>query len=261
MNVIARQRFISRAEPYFSKADFLYNAMAQRLQQRFEGLRIDPVRVLELGARGDGVRNFLTRLYPEAQYDQVAAPLSEAAFQTLVPDQYDIIISNLSFTAWADAYDALLRVRFALKSKGVFFFSLLGPDSLQELRQAFSFDRYPHVMDFHDMHNVGDLLLQCGFENPVMEGEYMTVQYRRLERLFQDLRHMGWQYAGDNRRRGLMPKRVWNTALERYLKVDSPAHYPMTLEMILGHAWVGEPVGRQEGSETEVLVPLDRLHK
>ena len=60
-------------------------------------------------------------------------------------------------------------------------FSTLGPDSLKELRSAFA-DGYAHTQRFIDMHDFGDMLVGCGFADPVMDMEVLTpVSYTHLD--------------------------------------------------------------------------------
>jgi malonyl-CoA O-methyltransferase len=39
----------------------------------------------------------------------------------------------------------------------------------------------PHVNTFADMHDIGDQLLQSGFQSPVMEMETLTLTYCQLK--------------------------------------------------------------------------------
>ncbi len=53
-----------------------------------------------------------------------------------------------------------------LKPGGVVIFSTLGPDTLKELRAAFTgVDGYEHVNQFIDMHDIGDALVKHGLTN------------------------------------------------------------------------------------------------
>lgn len=50
----------------------------------------------------------------------------------------------------------------ALSVGGLMMFSTFGPDTLKELRASFS-DGQIHTQRFADMHDYGDMLLECGF--------------------------------------------------------------------------------------------------
>ena len=61
-------------------------------------------------------------------------------------------------------------------------FTTFGPDTLKELAQASA--EPPGVSPVHafiDMHDLGDALIASGLSDPVMEMEYLTLTYDRLE--------------------------------------------------------------------------------
>jgi hypothetical protein len=51
----------------------------------------------------------------------------------------------------------------------------------------------PHVNTFADMHDIGDQLLQSGFQSPVMEMETLTLTYQSVTDLLRDLKAIGAQ--------------------------------------------------------------------
>jgi malonyl-CoA O-methyltransferase len=61
-------------------------------------------------------------------------------------------------------------------------FSTLGPDTLKELRSSFV-DGYAHTQRFADMHDLGDMVVGCGFADPVMDMEVVTLTYDDLDAL------------------------------------------------------------------------------
>jgi malonyl-CoA O-methyltransferase len=52
-------------------------------------------------------------------------------------------------------------------------------------------DNKPHVNTFADMHDIGDQLLQSGFQSPVMEMETLTLTYQSVTDLLRDLKAIG----------------------------------------------------------------------
>jgi hypothetical protein len=49
---------------------------------------------------------------------------------------------------------------------------------IKELKKSWAVvDNKPHVNTFADMHDIGDQLLQSGFQSPVMEMETLTLTY------------------------------------------------------------------------------------
>jgi malonyl-CoA O-methyltransferase len=76
-----------------------------------------------------------------------------------------------------------------LKNNGLILFSTFGPNTLKELKKSWAVvDNKPHVNTFADMHDIGDQLLQSGFQSPVMEMETLTLTYQSVT----DLLRMGF---------------------------------------------------------------------
>ena len=78
-----------------------------------------------------------------------------------------------------------------LKVNGLLMFSTLGPDTLKELQRRVrakrkrrtASRRSEHTIEFVDMHDLGDMLVESGFEIPVMDQEVLTITYKSPESL------------------------------------------------------------------------------
>ncbi len=104
---------------------------------------------------------------------------------------------------WVDELPlALAEFHRVLNVGGLFSFTTFGPDTLSELRRAFAAaDASAHVNRFLDMHDVGDMLVQAGFADPVMDMEMITMTYADAGALMRDLKAIGAQNARADRRR------------------------------------------------------------
>ena len=117
-----------------------------------------------------------------AQADFSALPFAAGAFE--------LLWSNLALH-WHSRPDLVFpEWQRVLKVNGLLMFSTLGPDTLRELRGAYreveaSHGVAPrkHVIDFVDMHDLGDMLVESGFEIPVMDQEMLTITYKSPESL------------------------------------------------------------------------------
>ncbi|RTL01005.1 MAG: malonyl-[acyl-carrier protein] O-methyltransferase BioC, partial [Neisseriaceae bacterium] len=137
------------------------------------------------------------------------------------------------------AFTELARV---LRPDGLLMFSTLGPDTLKELRQAFSgADGYAHVNRFIDMHDIGDALVHNGFAEPVMDMEYITLTYESVKAVMLDLKAIGAQQVLDGRNPGLMGKSRWQKVLDNYERLRQAGRLPATYEIVYGHAWKPQP--------------------
>ncbi|MCP2821043.1 hypothetical protein NK918_24120, partial [Salmonella enterica subsp. enterica serovar Typhimurium] len=87
---------------------------------------------------------------------------------------------------------ALREVQRTLRVGGLFMFSMLGPDTLQELRAALvEAGLQGRVHRFIDMHDVGDMLVEAGFAEPVMDMEHITLTFASPADLYRDLADTG----------------------------------------------------------------------
>ena len=62
------------------------------------------------------------------------------------------------------------------------------------------------------MHDWGDLLVHCGFADPVMDMEILTLTYPDFDALAAELKAAGDTVAMTARRHGLMTPRLWRQA-------------------------------------------------
>ncbi len=150
----------------------------------------------------------------------------------------DLVFANLLLPWIDDLHKCLGEIARVLKKGGVFAFATLGPDSLGELRRAWSsVDGDSHVRSFADMHDVGDALLQNGLADPVLDVDYLTVTYQNTARLYSDLSACGARNSLSQRRRTLTGRNRF-AQMERAIARDAQSdRFGMTLELVYGHAW------------------------
>ena len=128
-------------------------------------------------------------------------------------------------------------------------FSTLGPDTLKELRRAFSgVDDHNHLNRFADMHDIGDMLVHSGFADPVMDMEMLTLTYDDVRDVLRDLKSIGAHNATAGRGQGLMGKKTWARFVENYERMRSNGKLPATFEVIYGHAWKPQPRTTRDGA-------------
>jgi malonyl-CoA O-methyltransferase len=86
------------------------------------------------------------------------------------------------------------------------------------------------------MHEVGDLLLQNGFQAPVMEMEKLTLTYQTVIDLLKDLKAIGAQSVR-RRAKSLTGKTKFQLMIKLYETYRQDGKIPATYEIIYGHAW------------------------
>ncbi len=249
---------------------FLFGEIAQRMLRRLSYIRIAPHDILDAGCGAAHSLDPLRARYPNLNYtglDACAALLDAARAryaakpgfwhklrnkptpaphflqadlaETGLPDQsQDLIWSNLALHWHAEPHLVLQEWRRVLRNDALAMYSSLGPGTLRELREALV-DAHleTQAMEFVDMHDFGDLMIQVGFADPVMDQEIITLTYKTADKLLQDVHALGGN-PHPERRAGL-PGRAWRArlvqALERQRHADGTIH--LSLEVAYGHAW------------------------
>ena len=94
-----------------------------------------------------------------------------------------LLWANMMLHAVTDPPALFARWQRALAVDGFVMFSCLGPGTLRELRALYGRLGWPPpTPDFVDMHDLGDMLVQAGFADPVMDQETLTLHLGRARR-------------------------------------------------------------------------------
>lgn len=263
---VARQlRRLASAE----RAPWLHAEIASRMAERLPIIKLQPRRVLQWSAFLGGSDAALAASYPQAEQALVEATpalrarstaahsrgwldtvLRRAAVQVLAPDalqgtQVDLVWANMALHTSLDMPQTLARWQAALAVDGFVMFSCLGPDSFVELRRVYSQRGWGRpATDWWDMHDIGDLLIEAGFADPVMDQERISLTWTQPEDLLKDLRALGGNAAPD-RFAGLRG-RAWQQSLLRALEDLRGADglLRLSLEIVYGHAFKPVPKAR-----------------
>lgn len=142
---------------------------------------------------------------------------------------------------------------------GFLMFSTLGPGSLGGLRELFAEAGWGEAFaPFVDMHDLGDMLVEAGFADPVMDQETLTLTWPDAGRLLAELRSLGGNMA-PGRAQGLRTSR-WRErllqALGTRLRQAGDGRLALDFEIVYGHAF--RPVPRARVA-AETALPLDDL--
>lgn len=153
--------------------------------------------------------------------------MGESRF-ALADQSQDMVFSNL----WIHTLDqpkwVVQEAWRVLREGGLFSFSYLGPDTGKELRamQYDAMDGPPlaALPGAWDMHDLGDALVESRFSDPVMDMEYLYLEYESDALYLQDALALGL----------LSAQQVQVIAADKTVKLPQK----MTLEVVYGHAWV-----------------------
>lgn len=173
--------------------------------------------------------------------------------------------SNMALHMAAEPQALIARWHRALAVDGYLMFSCLGPDTLRELHALYADLGWPapgHAMT--DMHDWGDMLVQAGFAEPIMDMERITLTFATPQRLLQELRGLGRNLHP--RRFASLRGRNWRARLEQALaqRLADPRHdgqLALTFEIVYGHAFKPAPRVRVEGSSAVSLQDMRSMLK
>lgn len=274
------RRNYARVAASYASADFLAGEVDRRMLERLEYVRIEPRAVLDLGcgagrsltalreryreamlvgadhcppmlAAGRAERSRLGWLLPFLKPRSAALVAADAVALPFPAAHFGLVWSNLMLHWCDDPRPVFAEVHRVLETGGLLMFSTFGPDTLRELRAAFG-DGDAHTQRFTDMHDLGDMLVEAGFSDPVMDMETVTLTYPSFSALIEELRASGGRNAMRARRRGLLGRAAWRQVGARLAaNGDAEGRFPVTVEVVYGHAWRAAP--RQTGDGRAII--------
>ncbi|MGC1183165.1 malonyl-ACP O-methyltransferase BioC [Legionella sp.] len=252
-----------------------------RLLERLHYLKMSPQRILDLGCGPGFFSRKLAQMYPKAQivgldlaelmlvqarkkyswwhtWSLVAADMRHLPFAT---GTFDLVFAN-QVIHWGDSLPHIFReLNRVMRTNGCLMFTTLGPDTFKELKSAWSvINDYAHVNEFPDMHDVGDYLMSEHFLEPVMDMELLAVHYQTLDKLLKSLKAQGVKNINSARNQGLTGKNSWKQFEQNYLSMQTEnGKYPLTYEVVYGHAWKGDQ--RKDGQGIETMIPVSQIKR
>lgn len=285
------QRAVRRS---FSAAGERYDAVAvlqkevrERLLERLNLFKLQPSVVLDVGCGTAHSSHQLKTQYPSSTVIALDAALgmlqhanasggwlgskwfggkkincvcADAMQLPLKSASVDLVFSNLMLQ-WCDPPDKVFsEVRRVLKPDGVFIFSSFGPDTLRELRNAWSkVDSQPHVNTFIDMHDLGDAMMRAGLAEPVLDIERFTLTYPDALSLMRELKAIGAHNVAAHRQRGMTGKSALNQVIAAYEQYRQNEMLPATYEVVYGQAWGNAAPQTLHRLSSEVRIPLSDI--
>jgi malonyl-CoA O-methyltransferase len=267
---------------------WLHGEIARRLAERLAIVKQVPVHVFDWWSELGGSAPALSQAYPRATITGVLRPASTSAAapstdtaalaatpawrrwlglgaagpraiaQSAVPPaQAQLVWSNMSLH-WAQDAPTLMREwQRALVIDGFLMFATLGPGTLVTLRDLYRAHGWgtPYA-PWTDMHDLGDMLVEAGFADPVMDQETLRLTWSSPQAALDELRTLGTN-TDAVRFAGLRTPR-WRDRLLAALgaHVDGQGRVVLEFEIVYGHAF--KPVPRAKLSE-HTQVGLDDM--
>ena len=266
------------------ESPWLHEEVARRMEERLQWIKLQPKHWVHWSPLRGGlqVHDALTRRYPQASCtviegqphhertmrETLARPWwspgrwlgSRVEFDTPAPQSVDMLWANMALHMSDQPQSLVLQWHELLAVDGFLMFSCLGPDTLRELRVIFAERRWPApTHELTDMHDWGDMLVQAGFAEPVMDMERITLTFDSPERLLKELRTLGRNL---NRARfESLRGRQWRDQLHVGLRsglADDEGRLAVTFEIIYGHAMKAAP---RHSVKAETTLTLDQMRE
>ncbi|MBU0587600.1 MAG: class I SAM-dependent methyltransferase [Gammaproteobacteria bacterium] len=263
---------------------WLHEEVARRMEERLGWIKLKPANWVHWEPLRGGVQahRLLTQRYPGASCHVIepTPALLQAARQALsqpwwsparwraapvhfeVPPQASVqmLWANMALHMAVDPQQLIAQWHRLLAVDGFVMFSCLGPDTLRGLRSLYESLGWPApAHEFTDMHDWGDMLVNAGFAEPVMDMERITLTFASPERLLQELRELG-RNLHTQRFAGLRG-RQWHRQLReemsrRLANPQQQGSLGLEFEVIYGHAL--KPVPRLK-VQAQSTVTLDEM--
>ncbi|MDR3437970.1 MAG: methyltransferase domain-containing protein [Telmatospirillum sp.] len=265
---VRRQR--DRAAIRLADHDFLFREVAERLLDRLSDLTRRFPRALDLGCHTGQLGRLLNGrggIEHLTECDLSMAMVRRAGGLALVADEealpfgpktFDLVMSNLSLHWVNDLPGCLRQIDHCLTEDGLLLASMLGGETLSELRQCLQEAELqeeggasPRVSPFVDVRDAGALLQRAGFALPVVDVDTITVTYPTPLALLADLRGMGETNAVAARRRTPLRRTTLMRGLALYQDrhADTDGRIAATFQVLTLTAW------RPHASQQKPLAP------
>ncbi len=242
---------------------WLHAEVARRMAERLPVIRLQPQVLLDWDAFLGASASSLAHAYPRARRIAVESDrdprrsespspwwstrrwtgqAQSVSTHQVEPGQAQLVWSNMGLHLRADPQLVMRQWQAALAVDGFLMFSTLGPGSLLELRALYAAAGWsvPHA-PFVDMHDLGDMLIEAGFADPVMDQQQLTLTWASGDALLAELRQIGGNVS-PGRFSGLRTPR-WRARLVDRLqaRATDDGRIALTFEIVHGHAFRPAP--------------------
>jgi malonyl-CoA O-methyltransferase len=254
-------------EPMTQSLRWLQDEIADRMLQKLDIVKLDVKDILVVPDFAGKHLDVLAKRYPKARIFSIAengvsgfqmwrakalsnwrslfasnnSPLAQytSSGRFDIPNNsVDLVFSDLLLQDLPDPKHFLQECWRVLREGGLITFTYLGPDTGKELRSlALPELKLKNLLSPWDMHDMGDALLGERFSDPVMDMEYLTLDYEESTLLLADISALKLIHSSP-------PKVIEKEVLPQKI----------TLEVVYGHAWA---LGKHLAKTTDSVAYID----
>ena len=250
---LKRSRTASRVEEFNFLIDWSQKQIIEKLRNFNKNLNC----ILEIGCQGS-LSNFINRtLAPNQQItsDMSLSRLSynkSSSFKLALSDEklpfksnsLSGIVSCLYIDNSSNSNNFFKQVFNILNENGFFIISLFGSKTLSSFKEIFlkvEEKKFNGVsLRFHplfDLQTVGNQIKQIGFKNVIVETDTISIKYKTIFKLMDDLRGMGLTNSLKNRSKYFTPKSLFIDVEKQILSDKAQNFFLAQFEVITITAW------------------------
>ncbi len=258
-------------------APWLHAEVARRMAERLDFIKLKPTDYLDWAPGLGDSQAALAAAYPAAcawwleptpaLRERAAARLHQPWWKKMLGgarpqlaqggEAVQMLWANMALHAAPDKPELLKTWHQLLAVDGFLMFSCLGPDSFVELVRLYEAEGWGRPLPaWVDMHDLGDMMVEAGFADPVMDQERLRLTWADPAKLLADLHALGGNVA-PGRFPGLRTPRWRDRLLAALDGMRGPdGLIALTVELVYGHAFKPVPRPRMSG---ETRVSLDDM--
>jgi malonyl-CoA O-methyltransferase len=183
----------------YSEAAVIAHEVSDGLWSRLEWMTLQPKVILNMACKTGRMTQALQTKYPDAlilsmdsdeamlQYAHHHSPehlflCAQSAQLPIRSHSVDLIVANLLLPWCVDASAWMQEAKRLLRQDGMLILTTFGPESFAGLSTT---------MVYHEMHELGDAIVQAGLMDPVLDTDHYTFSYREMQKLNHELMASG----------------------------------------------------------------------
>lgn len=228
-----------RASRNFPKYNFLINDISNNfIETLSEDINFKFNSILDLGGKSGLLDEFILSKKPQiflknAVFDSCSNKNSndglkvsfDEEFLPFDKESFDLVYSTLDLHWVNDLPGCLIQIKNILRKDGLFLCSILGGQTLSELRAVITSvesrmrdGAAPRISPMIGTKDAGALLQRAGFALPVVDSEVIKILYKDVKSLVADLRGMGETNALLNSANIPLNRSIWQSVEQEYKK-------------------------------------------
>ena len=247
----------NKAAKTYSKHDFLQRNVAKILLDKLSYIKSKQKFILDVGCGTGCLTKKLLTNHDVVALDAAIEMCHVAGIENVIcanaaslpfcNNAFDLVVSNLMMQWLGDDLISFLQEsKRVVKKEGFVLFSTLGPNTLYEMQEVMSeVSSAEHVNSQLDMHIVGDLFVQAGFADVVMDRVMLTIEYNSFKHLLSDLRKTGANVILSQEKVKFNKKKLSQISNIYENKYSSNGKIVASYEVIFAKAW-GESLPKNQ---------------